>query len=157
MAVPPLITQDHLEKRIGPVRLAQLTGVMANAQADPTRVADIIQIGSDHVAGELLPGFTTEQIQELLAADSSLQADLAWICIARAAEGKSEFYQDGKFLFDGPFTRALKRFQAIGASNKRSAAEQQVGSNSMLEARVGTYDPNCPPRRFTFLGHRGGF
>jgi len=132
--IPPLVTAQHLEARIGPTKLTQLLALLGapiqgSAKISAESAAELIRTGSSEAADLLTGGFDPGDIQQLVDASPSLQAAVAWICIGMAAEGKPEFSdpQTGKFVYSAAFERARKKLTDIGEARKRAAAEKTGG------------------------------
>ena len=150
MLIPPLIAQQHIEARIGPVRLKQLCDLIGWGKAPAAVVADIIQAASRKAVNLMMPGFKEDEAVKILETDEWYQTQIAWIAIGLAAQGRPEFVvAQGRFRFADACKEAKKEIEDLGRKRDRSASEEANGTPNRLAApRVNKR--RFRPRKFVF-------
>lgn len=115
---------------------ALLTAAIARAEADAKTI--------------LLRGWSSAQIDTLLANDPGLIAHVGWIAMAYGAESKESFLaDDGSGPYEKQFARAITHLDKLAKSQRQSVGEDAAGQNSMT---AGAYKPDMPngTARFVF-------
>jgi hypothetical protein len=155
-AIPPLIVQADVERAVGGVvRLAELTCENESRTVDTDLVDWAISRATDRVSGILLSGWSLAQIQDLVAIDTDARSCVAELAAMFLGSRKDDFIDQatGKFPYQVVGEKAEKALIGKRAGNPRSSAEEVVGRNRSLGARITAR----PRRKKVFAGGRGGF
>lgn len=155
-AIPPLIVQEDLERVVGGiVRLAELTCENESRTVGTNLVDWAIGRATDRVCGILLSGWSLAQIQDLVAIDTDARSCVAEIAAMFLGSTKDDLVDQntGKHPYQVLGEKAEKALMGKRAGNPRSSAEEEVGRNRSLGARI----VSRPRKNKVFAGGRGGF
>jgi hypothetical protein len=150
--VTPVITQQDVEDRIGPERLAQLLDDDGDGVADAPLVGRLLQQATDRGAGRLLKAFSADQIAKLAAADAGLRDAFVDLFLMFAGQHRPEFVDaNGRSVFAEIGRGGLATLGDYAAARDRILAEETKGTNQLLGFRV----TRARPPIFTFAATKG--
>lgn len=148
MAVQPLITQDDIEKRFGPLVLVQFTDDDGDQVADPGVVQTVILDASNEGAGILRGAWKLDEIVELVASDPAVQRDFVMIAMGMLGERRPAITDpQGNKMYFKDRTLARERLELLRDTELRSTAE---GAGAPVNPKVKIKTNVERTRRFTF-------
>lgn len=131
---PHLITQRMVETRFGSKVVRDYLDGDRSGQADPVKVEEILGEASDVIRGLMMPGFSLQQLTDLITRDRAVRGYCCSIFMMVAAQQKPALLdENGENAFTKLGGRGEKKLKEIAAADqRRGGREEETGNNRKI-------------------------